>query len=227
MFGQEPGKVFVEQASEYDAWYDSPRGKALFASEVACLRPLVEIFPRPRLEVGVGTGRFASALEVDHGIDPSAETLELARRRGVSVSAGSGEAIPFDDSSYGCVLMAFTLCFVKDAAEVLAEVGRVLKPGGGLVLGLLLSGTPWADSYARKGAEGHPVYRNAHFYSHEEVSLLLANAGFRVVAERSTLFQPPGLKKHGVEPCVEGFSISAGFVAIAARKGPGTDSEES
>jgi ubiquinone/menaquinone biosynthesis C-methylase UbiE len=223
-----PGKtVFSSNAEEYDAWYDSPRGKVLFATEAACLRPLMGLFPRPWLEVGVGTGRFADALRIDHGIDPSAEALEVARKRGLTVSAGSGEDIPFGDSTFGCVLMAFTFCFVTDGAQALAEARRVLKPGGGLVLGMLLRGTPWADSYARRGAEGHPIYRHAHFYSHEEVIRLLTRAGFQVVTERSTLFQPPGLTEYAVESSVEGFSPLAGFVAIASRNMAVTDRKES
>src|SRR3972149_5335474 len=52
-------RVFDEYAERYDAWYDSPKGRALLGTEVACLRPLLSQFPQPYLEVGVGTGRFA------------------------------------------------------------------------------------------------------------------------------------------------------------------------
>ncbi|MFO7650004.1 MAG: hypothetical protein R6X13_01500, partial [bacterium] len=56
-------------AAQYDAWYDG-KGKAAFATELAALRPLLARLPRPWLEVGVGTGRFAQALGIPLGIDP-------------------------------------------------------------------------------------------------------------------------------------------------------------
>ena len=209
---------FEERAAQYDAWYDSPKGRVLLAIEVACLRPLLGEFPRPYLEVGVGTGRFAQALDIEYGIDPSLPALDVARARGIDVRQAVGERIPFDDASFGGILMAFTLCFVKDAAGVVREVGRVLTPGGGLVLGLLLRGTPWAESYARRSREGHPVYRDAHFHSKHEVENLLEEGGFRVVRYRSTLFQLPGLEAYDIEEAVEGYAGDAGFVGLAAIK---------
>jgi SAM-dependent methyltransferase len=207
-----------DYADRYDAWYNSPKGRALLATEVACLRPLVELFPRPYLEVGVGTGRLAEALGIEWGIDPSTRALEKARRRGVNAVLGTGEHLPLEDARFGGVLVAFTLCFVRNPYKVMAEVRRVLVPNGGLVLGLLLKGTPWADFYARRGAEGHPLYSTAHFYSRERVETLLKQNGFRTTAYRSTLFQEPGLEVYEEEQPVDGYVPGAGFVGITAVK---------
>ena len=78
--------VFEAGADRYDAWYDTPRGRAIFAAERAALAPLLTGLPRPWLEVGVGGGRFASALGVQFGVDPAGAALALARRRGVAAS---------------------------------------------------------------------------------------------------------------------------------------------
>lgn len=209
---------FEEYAAQYDAWYDSPKGRVLMATEVACLRPLLEAFSRPYLEIGVGTGRFAQSLGIEYGIDPSPPALDLARARGIDVRQAAGERIPFDDASFGGVLMAFTLCFVRDATAVMREVRRVLTPGGGLVLGLLLGGTPWAESYVRRGREGHPIYQDAHFHSRYEVEDLLEQSRFQVVRYRSTLLQPPGLEAYNVEEALEGYTEDAGFAGLAAMK---------
>lgn len=209
---------FDAYADSYDAWYDTPKGKALLATEVACLRPLLELFPRPYLEVGIGTGRFAEALGIEWGVDPSLRAIEKARRRGGKVVLGRGEGIPFPEASFGAVLFAFTLCFVTAPDKVMTEVWRVLVPNGGLVLGLLLKGTPWANFYARRGAEGQPIYRSAHFYSKEEVEVLLKENGFRLIAYRSTLFQKPGLEVYEAEKSVDSYVPGAGFVGIAAVK---------
>lgn len=210
--------LFDAYADSYDAWYDSPKGKSLLATEVACLQLLLGLFPRHYLEVGVGTGRFAAALGMEWGIDPSPRAIEKARRRGVKVILGNGEDIPFPEASFGAVLLAFTLCFVADTAKVMMEVWRVLIPDGGLVLGLLLKGTPWADFYARRGAEGHPLYRTAHFYSKEEAEILLKQNGFHIIAYRSTLFQEPGQEVYQEELPVDRYVPGAGFVGIAAVK---------
>ena len=135
-------QVLDNYAERYDTWYDSPRGRVLLATEVACLRPLLKQFPRPYLEVGVGTGRFAEVLGIEHGLDPSPRALKKAQSRGVRAVLGRGEDIPFQEALFGGVLMAFTLCFVREPYKVMQEIWRVLVPGGGLVLGLLLKGTP-------------------------------------------------------------------------------------
>ncbi|MBI4337704.1 MAG: methyltransferase domain-containing protein [Chloroflexi bacterium] len=207
---------FDAYAEQYDAWYDSPHGQALLASEVACLRLLLGRFKAPYLEVGVGTGRFAKALGIACGIDPAARSLAVARRRGVNVALGVGENLPLRAASFGAVLVAFTLCFVSNPTVVLGEARRVLKPCGGLVLGLLPRGSPWADWYARRGAQGHPLYRSARFFTLAEVQALLEQSGFRVTACRSTLFQPPGLETYAIESPIDGCPPGGGFVGLAA-----------
>lgn len=209
-------QILDNYAERYDTWYNRPKGRVLLATEVACLRPLLKQFPRPYLEVGVGTGRFAKALGIEYGLDPSPQALEKARRRGVRVALGRGEDIPFQEAPFGGVLMAFTLCFVREPHKVMQEIWRVLAPGSGLVLGLLLKETPWADFYARRGSAGHPLYSTAHFYSKEEVEALLKKAGFRITGYRSTLFQKPGLEIYREELPTDTYVPGAGFVAIAA-----------
>jgi SAM-dependent methyltransferase len=114
--------------------------------------------------------------------------------------------------------MAFTLCFVGDPGAVMREIHRVLFPGGGLVLGLLLKGTPWADFYEQRGREGDPLFDTVHFYRREEVEALLKESGLCVTGFRSTLFQPPGLGVYNDEEPVDGYAPGAGFVTIAAVK---------
>lgn len=96
------------------------------------------------LELGCGGGlnqRFYDSARISAyaGVDPSAKGLEFARmeaaRKGWShdIRAGTGEAIPFPDDSFDCVVCTFTLCSVQDPGKSIAEMRRVLKPGGQLL----------------------------------------------------------------------------------------------
>ena len=64
-------QVFDVFTKRYDAWYDKPFGKSAFNLEKACIESLCKNLRQPFLEIGVGTGRFAEALEVEYGIDVS------------------------------------------------------------------------------------------------------------------------------------------------------------
>jgi len=209
-------EVFDRYTERYDAWYDKPFGRSAFLSEVKCLKPLLRELQPPFLEVGVGTGRFARALGVSFGIDPARKALEYAQRRGVQTVQALGEALPFDSETFGGVFLVVTICFVDEPLAVLNEAYRVLRPGGGLVLGLVLAESPWAAFYRQKAREGSPFYAAARFYTWPELKALLQQAGFQVVKSMSTLFQPPGVQEIAVEEPRPGCHFEAGFVGVLA-----------
>jgi SAM-dependent methyltransferase len=211
-------EVFNNRASEYDAWYDTGAGQAIFAMEVDCLKPILHKFGRPYLEVGVGSGRFAEALGIEYGIDPARAMLQMAKARGVKVTEATGEELPFPDKMFGGLLIAFTLCFLDEPLKALQEAWRVLQPEGGLVLGLILRDSPWGEFYTHKGKEGHPLYSKARFLSRAEIENLLRMSGFKVLEYRSTLFQPPGQSSYQPENPVDYYLESAGIVGIGSRR---------
>jgi ubiquinone/menaquinone biosynthesis C-methylase UbiE len=95
------------------------------------------------LEVGIGSGAnlrcYGSGVVNLYGVDPSPELLRMAvlRVEGVGFSVellrASSEALPLDSASVDTAVMTFTLCSVFDPGRTLAEVRRVLKPGGVLL----------------------------------------------------------------------------------------------
>jgi ubiquinone/menaquinone biosynthesis C-methylase UbiE len=95
------------------------------------------------LDVGIGSGLnlpfYGEKASHVCGVDPSSELLHFAEERAhgvpipVELLCGSGEALPLDDKSIDTVVMTFTLCTIGDAATALAEMRRVLKPGGRLL----------------------------------------------------------------------------------------------
>ena len=204
---------FDELATKYDQWFDTPRGKAIFAAEVACLKMLMGKMGENWLEVGVGSGRFAMALGVSEGVDPSSPMLEMAGRRGILIRKGCGEKLPYPDYVFDGVFMATTLCFLSDPGKAFIESVRVLKNNGCLVLGFVPLDSPWGKSYLRKGREGHSFYSSARFYIRDQVLDMAASAGFVFDSAASCLFSPP--EDFSVDSEVQqGIIKSAGFVAM-------------
>jgi SAM-dependent methyltransferase len=90
------------------------------------------------LEVGCGWGELAKRIETELScevvaVDLSPRMVELARERGVDASVGDVQALPFEDESFDLVVAAWMLYHVPDVDRGLAEIARVLRPGGALV----------------------------------------------------------------------------------------------
>lgn len=95
------------------------------------------------LEIGIGSGinlpLYSPPVRSVIGVEPSPELLRMARRRAtaatvpVEILQASAETLPFDDCSVDTVVMTWTLCTIADAPQALAEMRRVLKPGGALL----------------------------------------------------------------------------------------------
>ncbi len=95
------------------------------------------------LEIGCGTGRmfahYGSNVQVT-AIEPTAPFLQRAQeaerqsRAHISLVTGSGMSLPFGTAIFDAVVIAMVLCSVPSVEEVLAEVKRVMKPGGQLRL---------------------------------------------------------------------------------------------
>lgn len=127
--GTDHGALFDRLVRRYDVWFDGDEGRLIFQIKLAAIRAVAQAAPQPWLEIGVGSGRFAYALGMDVGIDPSEKLLEMARKRGVHAIRGYGEHLPLANNSFGAVFMIVTICFMDDPAPILRECHRVLRPG--------------------------------------------------------------------------------------------------
>ncbi len=207
---------FNELAHVYDAWFDN-EGEMVFNIEVEGFRKVLPSLSKPWLEVGVGSGRFAKALGIGRGIDPSSSLLQIARKRGINVHLSRGEEKFFRRGEFGSVFLIVTLCFVDSPVSVLEEANRILKPQGKIVLGVVLRDSLWGKFYLEKKKQGHRFYKYATFYSYEELKGFLQEAGLSLEKVVSTLFQKPEKVKE-LEMPREGFFPDAGFTIIVARK---------
>jgi len=207
-------------ADAYDRWYDAPEGSAVFREEKECLRLLSGGISGRWLEIGVGTGRFAEALGVTHGIDLSPPMAVKAARRGVRVCIGRAEQLPFPERMFDGVLIALTLCFLENPEKALRECARVLRENGKLVLGTVPADSPWGRACIRKGDEGHPLYAHARFYTVHETVLLSEKAGFAFWRGCSALLWAPDTPSHQRPRLETGIVPEAGFIGLLFRIQP-------
>jgi len=115
--------------------YESQEGED--AREVA-FRAIAAGRPRRVLEVGPGPGELSARMTAVLGagvvaLDLSERMVQLARERGVDARVGDVQSLPFEDGSFDTVVAAWMLYHVPDLDRGLAEIARVLAPGGRLV----------------------------------------------------------------------------------------------
>ena len=204
---------FNKHYKKYDAWYDENR--FAFLSEVEAIK---KVIPQEGygLEIGVGSGRFAEALGISVGIDPSDKMVELARKREVDARLECGEKISFNNLTFDYVAIIFALCFVKEPGKVLNEAMRVLKKGGKIIVGIVDKGSFLGKSYQEKESI---FYEEAQFFSVQEVIGLLEERGFGHFSCYQTIFDYPE-KLKSVEIPLEGYD-KGGFIVVGAVKGGG------
>ncbi len=178
-------KTFNQLAERYDSWFD--RHRAVFQSEI---KALAKVIPQSGegLEIGVGSGRFAQSLGIKTGIDPSESLLLMARARGIHADKATAESLPFPDEQFDFVLISTVLCFLEEPIKALCEAKRVLKVDGILIIAELDKNTKLVQGYADE--KDNPFYKEAHFYSVDEILNLLHSSGFIEREIYQTIFSP-------------------------------------
>lgn len=107
-------------------------------ARVPAVAAVVAAAPRRILEVGCGWGELAEwlARETEAEVvatDLSPHMVELARERGVDARVADVQELPFADGEFDCAVAAWILYHVPDLDRGIAELSRVLRPGGTLV----------------------------------------------------------------------------------------------
>ena len=165
--------AFSRFANDYDRWFDEHSD--VYTGQVALLQRHLPKGPGEMLEIGTGSGRFASRLGIRHGIDPSPRLIAMAKGRGLEPVLGAGEFLPYRDGTFDGILMMTVICFMDDVTLAFQEAFRVLRPKGFLVVAFLEKEGEIARREER--SEGR-LFRYARFYSEPEVAGALAGAGF-------------------------------------------------
>jgi ubiquinone/menaquinone biosynthesis C-methylase UbiE len=167
------------------------------AADLAAIRPGESV-----LEVGCGTGELtrrartrAGSAAFVCGIDPAAEMISVARAKseraglGIDYRVAAIEALPFADASFDVVLSSLMMHHLPPDLKQrgLAEVRRVLKPGGRLLIVDL------------KRPSGHLAWLSCPLLVHrgmthgvQDLPAVVADAGFVNVETGDTRFRPLG-----------------------------------
>jgi SAM-dependent methyltransferase len=151
----EPDKLFTDGEA-----YERLMGRW---SRLAAERFLDWIYPPKNLrwlDVGCGNGAFTEELitrcapAAVTAIDPSDEQLAYARARpGVRIAdfhIGDAENLPFSDNSFDIAVMALVISFLPDPDKAVAEMARVVRPGGSV------GAYMW--DFSGGGSPVHPLY---------------------------------------------------------------------
>ncbi len=181
------------EASAYDRWFDSPWGRYSFAIEwgvvLEALGPLSSDLRI--LDAGCGTGRFTAQLEaagasvVGLDLDPAMLHVASGRTRGRLV-LGDAHAIPFVDGAFDRVV-AVSLCeFADNPDGVFAELARVTRPRGRIVVGVLSPRSPWGLRWRRRLRR--PPWVGVRFLSRSRLIALARPFGH--ISIRGALYAP-------------------------------------
>lgn len=160
------------------------------------------------LDAGCGPGHWTAFLgdggREAWGVDLSSEFIETARARhpGIRFEHGSFRSLPAESATVGGILAWYSLIHTPpaDLPEILAEFGRVLAPGGSILIGFF-------DGEAREPF-AHAI-APAYFWSAEALAADLVHAGFDVVSVETRGREPGEIstRPHG---------------SLVARLAPGT-----
>jgi len=177
-------KPFDEYLNEYEEWF--VQNSFVYSSELKAIKDISGV-PENAVEVGIGSGLFAEPLGIKTGIEPSEAMREKAKERGIHVVDGVAENLTWKDNSIDYVLMVTTICFVDNVKKSLSEVYRVLQKSGSFILAFVDKNSPVGQLY-QKNMKKSLFYKDATFFSTEELYKYLKEAGFSIKNTKQTVF---------------------------------------
>jgi SAM-dependent methyltransferase len=145
---------------------------------------LIDQLPPGRaLDAASGTGRHAARLvALGHAVDGVDVTPEMLARARVNVPGASFReadlrSIPAGDGGYDLVVCGLALAHLPELADAVAELSRVLAPGGRLIVSVLhpfLAALGWQAPFT--GADGRRGFIREHPHTHADYLLALRAA---------------------------------------------------
>ena len=205
-------EAFDRHLAEYEQWFEDHH--YAFLSELEAIRELLPQKGRG-VEIGVGSGLFASSLGIEEGCDPSEAMRKKAISRGINAIDCIAEKLPYADNSYDYAIMVTTICFVDNPSMTLKEINRILKPRGNLITGYVDKESIMGQRYLRE-KDKSLFYRDASFFSTAEIYNLLKENHFIPGKTVQTVFGP--LEKITDIQYTENGYGKGSFIAVRATK---------
>lgn len=187
---------YDEEAADYDEerWSTEAGAETSRVQSEIARTMLDKAPPGLFLELGVGTGRFATTLSnrerpcvaLDISRSMLAKTTARSGREGtrdhLRPVQASGLRLPFANASLGACLSLNVFSHLPDAEATLAELSRVIRPGGLVALNFPNTVSPYLPYALAVKLTGRSLRKGVHtrWYTPGEVERLLADAGFIV-----------------------------------------------
>ncbi|TAK29851.1 MAG: class I SAM-dependent methyltransferase [Chloroflexota bacterium] len=186
------------------------------------------------LDIGVGDGGFAwnmlARVKEACGVDVSARAVDTANRRGVhAVQCDAGkEPIPFPDGHFDVVTCLDVIAYIAEPAALLAEIARVLCPGGVAILSsvniryvkfivsLVFKGRFPRTSVDREAFDGGQI----HYFTTGDIVALCHGAGLKTTHTQGII---PSDRLRLARACASWMPVreflSTGFIVRAQKEG--------
>lgn len=185
----------------YAAWaetYDDVANAAIALEEPIIRRLLDDLPPGPVLDAACGTGRHAAYLHAAGravvGVDASDDMLTRARAKlpPVPFHRGTLDRLPLRTASQAAAVCSLALCHVPDVEPCVADLARVLKPGGRLIVSdphpIPTAILGWTANFADASGSAWMIPEYPHF--HSEYISAFATSGLTVRSCLEPRFTP-------------------------------------
>ena len=171
-------EIFDDWPEKYDRWFETPIGRLIKKYESQLVLEMLRPGQGERImDAGCGSGVFtldvltAGAQVV--GLELSLPMLLRAGRKLLGhhfhMVRGDMRWLPFDDNAFDKTVSVTAIEFIVEATAAIAELFRVTKPGGSIVVSTLNSLSPWAGRRKAKAKKGDSVFEHALFRSPDEL----------------------------------------------------------
>lgn len=205
-------EAFENYIEEYDDWFHE--NENIFLSEINAVKEFIP-FGQKGLEIGVGSGKFTIPLGITIGVEPSLQMAKRSRKLGINVIEAVAEDLPFSDGEFDFVLMVTAVCFFDNVEQAFKEAYRVLKPKGVIIVAHIDKGSQLGQQYQiNKGKS--KFYKDATFYSVNEITQYLQNVSFSDFDYRQTIFT---YQNETIQPVESGFGKGSFAVVKGIKTG--------
>lgn len=187
-------------AEQYDDWYIEPMGRFIDQIESSnALELFAPVTGSKILDAGCGTGNFSVKLKQQGckitGIDLSKDMLFIARQKAQKLNLDIEfkqmdlYKLDFPDKYFDGVFSMAAFEFIKEPSRAYAEMFRVVKPGGKILIATINRDSSWGKLYMNSASkDSSSVFNHAHFKNMEELKAL---DSINLQASKECLFIPP------------------------------------